>query len=192
MKRFFLAAAFFAVLVLLWDGAYRAKIWSPVLLPSPGQVVRYLESAVADGTLLKATVITMRRLVIGYLIGLLMGLPLGATHGAVETVSRHNWDFGPWLTNIAQRLLGAACALVVRPNRSGDAFRSGDGNSLVGDHRNRDWCAQCSADLSPRGVDYGIQAIAHVVQSNPACRASLHRQRNETRLGICLAVPDGG
>src|SRR5258707_10540113 len=77
MKRFFLAAAFFAVLVLLWDGAYRAKIWSPVLLPSPGQVVRYLESAVADGTLLKATVITMRRLVIGYLIGLLMGLPLG-------------------------------------------------------------------------------------------------------------------
>src|SRR6267378_2180428 len=77
MKRFFLAAAFFAVLVLLWEGAYRAKIWSPVLLPSPGQVVRYLESAVADGTLLKATVITMRRLVIGYLIGLLMGLPLG-------------------------------------------------------------------------------------------------------------------
>ena len=77
MKRFFLAAAFFAVLVLLWEGAYRAKIWSPVLLPSPGQVVRYLESAVADGTLLNATVITMRRLVIGYLIGLLMGLPLG-------------------------------------------------------------------------------------------------------------------
>ena len=77
MKRFFLAAAFFAVLVLLWEGAYRAKIWSPVLLPSPGQVVRYLESAVADGTLLTATVITMRRLVIGYLIGLLMGLPLG-------------------------------------------------------------------------------------------------------------------
>jgi len=77
MKRFFLAAAFFAVLVLLWEGAYRVKIWSPVLLPSPGQVVRYLESAVADGTLLKATVITMRRLVIGYLIGLLMGLPLG-------------------------------------------------------------------------------------------------------------------
>ena len=51
MKRFFLAAAFFAVLVLLWEAAYRAKIWSPVLLPSPGQVVRYLEGAAADGTL---------------------------------------------------------------------------------------------------------------------------------------------
>jgi len=30
-----LAAAFFAVLALLWEIAYRAKIWSPVLLPSP-------------------------------------------------------------------------------------------------------------------------------------------------------------
>ena len=62
MKRFLLAAAFFAVLVLLWEVAYRAKIWSPVLLPSPRQVVNYLEGAVADGTLVKATVITMRRL----------------------------------------------------------------------------------------------------------------------------------
>ncbi|HEY7000906.1 MAG TPA: ABC transporter permease [Candidatus Udaeobacter sp.] len=77
MKRFLLAAAFFAVLVLLWEGAYRARIWSPVLLPSPGQVVKYLESAIADGTLAKATVITMRRLIVGYVIGLVVGLPLG-------------------------------------------------------------------------------------------------------------------
>jgi NitT/TauT family transport system permease protein len=77
MKRFLLAAAFFAVLVLLWEAVYRAKIWSPVLLPSPGQVVTYLQSAAADGTLFQATVITMRRLLVGYLIGLIMGLPLG-------------------------------------------------------------------------------------------------------------------
>jgi len=77
MKRFLLAAAFFAVLVLLWEAVFRAKIWSPVLLPSPGQVVTYLESAAADGTLVKATVITMRRLLVGYMIGLIIGLPLG-------------------------------------------------------------------------------------------------------------------
>jgi len=77
MKRFLLAAAFFAALVLLWEAAYRARIWSPVLLPSPRQVVTYLESAAADGTLAKATVITMRRLLIGYFIGLVVGLPLG-------------------------------------------------------------------------------------------------------------------
>src|SRR5467141_1871338 len=77
MKRFLLAAGFFVVLLLLWEAAFRARIWSPVLLPSPRQVVRYLESAAVDGTLAKATVITMRRLLIGYVIGLIGGLPLG-------------------------------------------------------------------------------------------------------------------
>jgi NitT/TauT family transport system permease protein len=77
MKRFLLAAAFFAALVLLWEAAYRTRIWSPVLLPSPRQVVTYLEGAVADGSLATATVITMRRLLIGYFIGLVVGLPLG-------------------------------------------------------------------------------------------------------------------
>src|SRR5579884_2915979 len=77
MKRFLLASAFFALLVLLWEAAYRAKIWSPVLLPSPKQVITYLEGAAADGTLFKATGITMRRLLLGYAIGLILGLPLG-------------------------------------------------------------------------------------------------------------------
>ncbi len=77
MKRLLLATAFFAILLLLWEAAYRAKIWSPVLLPSPRQVVRYLQGAAVDGTLFNATVITMRRLLVGYLIGLVMGLPLG-------------------------------------------------------------------------------------------------------------------
>ena len=77
MKRFLLAAAFFALLFLFWDAAFRAKIWSPVLVPSPWQVATYLEGAIADGTLVKATVITMRRLLVGYFIGLLVGLPLG-------------------------------------------------------------------------------------------------------------------
>src|SRR5207249_3653182 len=77
MKRFLLAAAFFAVLLLLWEAAFRARIWSPVLLPSPWQVASYLKNAAVDGTLAKATVITMRRLLAGYLIGLVVGLPLG-------------------------------------------------------------------------------------------------------------------
>lgn len=77
MKRFLLAVAFFALLLLLWQWAYRARIWSPVLLPAPGEVAVYLKSAAADGTLGHATVITMRRLLIGYLVGLIGGLPLG-------------------------------------------------------------------------------------------------------------------
>jgi NitT/TauT family transport system permease protein len=77
MKRFLLAAIFFAALVLIWEILFRVKIWSPVLLPSPSQVVIYLKGAAMDGTLEKATVITLRRLLIGYFIGLVLGLPLG-------------------------------------------------------------------------------------------------------------------
>ena len=77
MKRFLLAVAFFALLLLIWEAAFRARIWSPVLLPSPRQVAIYLKGAALDGTLLKATMITMRRLLVGYIIGLVAGLPLG-------------------------------------------------------------------------------------------------------------------
>jgi len=47
------------------------------LLPSPLQVAHYLKGAIQDGTLGHATVITMRRLLSGYIIGLIGGLPLG-------------------------------------------------------------------------------------------------------------------
>jgi len=77
MKRFLSAALFFVALLFLWQAVFRAKIWSPVLLPSPLQVANYLRGAIGDGTLSRATVITMRRLLIGYFIGIVVGLPLG-------------------------------------------------------------------------------------------------------------------
>jgi NitT/TauT family transport system permease protein len=77
MKRFLSAALFFVALLFLWQAVFRAKIWSPVLLPSPLQVANYLAGAIGDGTLSHATVITMRRLLIGYFIGIVVGLPLG-------------------------------------------------------------------------------------------------------------------
>jgi NitT/TauT family transport system permease protein len=77
MKRLILAILFFGVLVALWEAAYRAKIWSPVLLPAPEQVVEYLKNSAEDGTLYHATIITMRRLLIGYVVGIIGGLPLG-------------------------------------------------------------------------------------------------------------------
>src|SRR5689334_16012280 len=77
MKRISLVVLFFAILIGLWELAFRAKIWSPVLLPPPEQVAEYLKTTISDGSLLRATVITMRRLLIGYVIGLVGGLPLG-------------------------------------------------------------------------------------------------------------------
>ncbi len=77
MKRTLLAVLFFVALVAIWAALVNAKIWSPVLLPSPRNVVDYLVSAARDGSLLSASTVTLRRLLVGYFIGLAIGLPLG-------------------------------------------------------------------------------------------------------------------
>jgi NitT/TauT family transport system permease protein len=77
MKRFLYASIFFVVLAVAWHLVVNAGVWSPVLLPAPESVARYLWTSIMDGTLLQATLVTIRRLLLGYAIGLLIGLPLG-------------------------------------------------------------------------------------------------------------------
>ena len=77
MKRFTKILIFFAGLLLVWQGLVMAKLWSPVLVPSPWSVARYLWEAANDGTLASATVVTLRRLMLGYVAGIAVGLPLG-------------------------------------------------------------------------------------------------------------------
>jgi NitT/TauT family transport system permease protein len=77
MKRARHIALFFAILVALWWLAVATGRWSAVILPSPASVVEYLASAVRDGSLLDATLVTVRRLLIGYVIGVAIGLPVG-------------------------------------------------------------------------------------------------------------------
>ena len=77
MKRLLFASLLFLAALLLWQLLVSIGVWSPVLLPSPESVLRYLFTSITDGTLLEATVVTMRRLLLGYCIGLILGLPLG-------------------------------------------------------------------------------------------------------------------
>src|SRR6266850_7412924 len=77
MRRTLLATLFFVALVAIWHFIVQANIWSPVLLPSPKSVGEYLLGAARDGTLLQATTVTVRRLLVGYVIGIAIGLPLG-------------------------------------------------------------------------------------------------------------------
>src|SRR5947207_10315857 len=77
MRRFLLAILFFVALAAIWAALVKAKIWSPVLLPSPRSVGQYLIGALHDGTLVQATEVTLRRLLLGYFLGLAIGLPLG-------------------------------------------------------------------------------------------------------------------
>jgi NitT/TauT family transport system permease protein len=87
MKRTLHSALFFIGLVVLWHLLVMAKVRSQVLLPDPKTVWEYLKSAVEDGTLFQATLVTMKRLLIGYFIGIVIGLPLGLLTARFKFVS---------------------------------------------------------------------------------------------------------
>jgi NitT/TauT family transport system permease protein len=86
MRRFLFAALFFAVLIAIWHFLVKAGVYSPVLLPSPQSVAEYLVGAARDGTLFQATGVTLRRLLVGYVIGIMIGLPLGLFTSAFRFV----------------------------------------------------------------------------------------------------------
>ncbi len=77
MPRLIKALLFFLVLIALWETGARMRLWPPYLIPAPSDVVKYLGRVAADGTLIKASLVTLRRLMVGYLIGLAIGIPLG-------------------------------------------------------------------------------------------------------------------
>ena len=77
MKRYLTAGIFFVLLLAAWHWAFKAKLWSPVLVPSPESVARYLWDIARDGTLASSVLVTLKRLLAGYVIGLVVGIPLG-------------------------------------------------------------------------------------------------------------------
>ena len=77
MKRWTTAMLAFVGLIAIWEGLVRAGVWSPVLMPSPVDVGKYLVASIHDKTLLEASYVTLKRLMLGYGVGLGLGLPLG-------------------------------------------------------------------------------------------------------------------
>ena len=77
MIRSLSSIVFFLALLLSWEFVARSGHYSPVMLPSPLNVLEYIWQATCDGTLWVATLVTMKRLMLGYGLGLLFGIPLG-------------------------------------------------------------------------------------------------------------------
>jgi NitT/TauT family transport system permease protein len=86
MKRFLTASLFFAALVVLWEVLVRREVWSPYVVPSPLEVARYLWEALLDRSLLEGSVVTLKRLLLGYFFSLLVGVPLGLLNARFQAV----------------------------------------------------------------------------------------------------------
>jgi NitT/TauT family transport system permease protein len=77
VRRLLFRLAFLAALGGLWQAFVLAGVWPEVLLPSPSRVAGWLGAAAADGSLIDATLVTLRRLAAGYLVGVAVGVPTG-------------------------------------------------------------------------------------------------------------------
>ncbi len=77
MRRWLLALGVPAALAALWEIAVASGWVNPYLFPPPSEIAAWLGRSVADGSLGEATLVTARRLALGYGIGLAAGLPLG-------------------------------------------------------------------------------------------------------------------
>jgi NitT/TauT family transport system permease protein len=85
-----------AILVGIWAAA--SELAESALFPGPLEVVRALASALAQGTLVRAVIVSTIRLVVGYLIALAIGVPLGLALARVPAIKR---ALGPLLLGLA-------------------------------------------------------------------------------------------
>ncbi|MBI2947507.1 MAG: ABC transporter permease [Verrucomicrobia bacterium] len=77
MKRWLIGSIFFVVVLAVWEFLIWKGIWSSLLMPSPLDIGKYFFVSIQDKSLLDASYVTLKRLLIGYALGIGMGLPLG-------------------------------------------------------------------------------------------------------------------
>lgn len=75
---------FYIGLLVLWELVSRSGLYPPYLLPGPIEVLSTLWSGLAKGTFVLGTLVSIRRLAIGYAISLVIGLVLGLVIGRVK------------------------------------------------------------------------------------------------------------
>lgn len=75
---------FYLILLLIWEGLARSGIWPSYLFPSPFTVLATLWAGIAKGLFIKASLVSLQRLVIGYGISLVIGLTLGLLIGRIQ------------------------------------------------------------------------------------------------------------
>jgi ABC-type nitrate/sulfonate/bicarbonate transport system permease component len=80
-----------AVIVVLWwlataGGGAENRLISPVILPSPVEVIRSFPSLLNDRGLIQSIVATLKRVLIGFGLAILVGVPLGIVAGSWRVV----------------------------------------------------------------------------------------------------------
>lgn len=81
---------FYVLLILIWQGFYSLKVAPDYLFPGPLDVLDRLHGFLQNGSLITAILVSLRRLILGYvismIIGVIFGLLIGSNHYVEETL----------------------------------------------------------------------------------------------------------
>ena len=149
-------ALFLVALLLAWEAASRLGLWRSWVFPSPSAIGAQLRGpAWSTGPSRAASLVSLRRLVVGYLISLVGGIALGLGAGALADAARLDRHRRHRAAGAAVDLLAAAGAALVRPVGDGDPVRRRRRLAAVDHRRHRGRRAQRAAALRARGADHG-------------------------------------
>jgi ABC-type nitrate/sulfonate/bicarbonate transport system permease component len=91
MTRRLVGVGAMAVIVLLWwiatyGGGAENRLISPVILPSPAEVIRSFPSLLNDRGLVQSIAATLKRVLVGFGLAVVVGVPLGIAAGSWRVV----------------------------------------------------------------------------------------------------------
>jgi NitT/TauT family transport system permease protein len=75
---------FYLLLITIWYALAHSGLWPQYMLPAPEEVALNLINGLGSGRYLLAIAISIRRILIGYLISLGLGIPLGMLTGRLK------------------------------------------------------------------------------------------------------------
>jgi NitT/TauT family transport system permease protein len=96
--------------VLIWflltlGSTPESRVVSPVVLPSPGEVLRSIPTLFTERALVASTAATLRRVITGFGLAILVGVPLGILAGAYRIFDALTGPISVFLRNIPVAVL---------------------------------------------------------------------------------------
>lgn len=82
MKQLSKQIVFYSVLIALWVVLAKAKIWPPYIFPTPWGVWDSLRAGFADHSFWIAIAVSMKRMLLGYVLSVVLGMILGLALGS--------------------------------------------------------------------------------------------------------------
>jgi NitT/TauT family transport system permease protein/taurine transport system permease protein len=104
-RRFWMAEIVpFLVVILIWQALSSLNVWPRVLFPSPLDVAQAFVADTASGVLLVNLFVSLKSLLLGFVVGSAIAIPLGYLMG----LNRASRDFFDPLVNLLQAIPGLA------------------------------------------------------------------------------------